>query len=122
MSTAIANILSDCQDAYSAVMAEFGYPITVNGISTPIQAILGFKVSALDSSALGTFNVVQTRKFTFIVQATDYWKLPAAFKANNTFTLSDGVTNFTFVINIDACPTPMQQFQFEANISGFIKA
>ena len=117
--TGIASILTDMQTAFSTAIAEFGYPIKVIGLSSPILALLGFKLSALDSTPLGTFNVVQTRKYTFIINASDYWSAPALFTADNTFTLFDGITTFTFIINVDAVPNPMQQFQFEANISGF---
>lgn len=121
MTSSIAAILTDCQDAFSAIAAEFGYPLTVNGISTPVLAMLSFKLNELNSSSLGLFNIVQTRKYVFIIQASDYWTNPTAFATKNTFSFSDGVTTFNFVINIDAVPNPMQQFQLEASVTGFTK-
>ena len=121
MTTPIAAILTDCQDAFSAVFGEFGNPLVFPGLTYPVSALLGFKLNELNSSSLGVFNIVQARKYSFIIQAIDYWLLPSAFVTDSTFTMNDGVTTFTFIITIDAVPNPMGQFQFEASVSEFAK-
>jgi len=115
------NSYTEIQKLLKDIGTEVTFPVPVYPVTpaTILYAIQGFRTSALQDDH--SFNAVtDTQNFNFFFSTQDVKTYSSLFNPDNTFTLTDGVNVYTFLILNSAVPQMDGFSKVACNIIGAI--